>query len=840
MNYRLQATIRHNVKDTNRNPLVLAYLFALSVFIFSPTHAQQTTVTGTVWDGTTGHPLPYVKVQYKDSKIGTITDSLGTYQLATYYPSDSLVFSYNGYLSFSAYIDKDKTQEINVKMITRLSEIPEVVIKPPDELPSTRLHKKVIAHKDANNKEKLNNYSYELYNKIQLDLNNIGDKFTDRGLVKRLDVIMNYLDSTDTNGTYLPALLSETISRFYYQNNPRKKHEKVEATRVTGIDNLQFNQFLGEMYFDINVYDNNINFLNRSFISPVSNTARSFYRFYLEDSAFIDAQWCYKLRFVPKRTGDMTFEGEMWINDTTYAVKLFKATISPNANINYVQNLYFEHHFDQVEKEVWMLTKEKLIVDLKFTRKTAIYGAFGRKTATRKYFKINQVESSAAFDTDSKVEFSDSAKIRTEDYWRTHRHEPLGKQEQGIEEMIDSLENIPFFNRLEKLTYMATTGYYPIGKLEIGSATSLVSVNPVEKFRMALALRTSNDFSRRFEIGGRVAYGFGDERIKYGARLRYNISPRKRGMLVGYYNYDIEQIGLSPTAASVGTTFGTLLNTAPLDKLTFVQRAGINLEKDVKKDIILFGGFEWKEYTALGEANYLRKNTLTNSYDTIQTIRTSEITARFRWAKDEEFIGGSFDRSSVGSRYPILSVQGIFGIKGLFGGNYNYQKIEFQMEHNRPIGFLGRMRYGVNAGYVFGVAGYPFLKVHEANQSYWLMTNAFNKLNFFEFVSDRYVGGFIENHWEGLFFDRIPLINKLKLRLVSSARITYGAISERHFAEMELPADTRQFGKTPYAEASIGIENILKVIRIDVVWRLTHLDPGMSPVGVRARWSFNL
>jgi len=150
------------------------------------------------------------------------------------------------------------------------------------------------------------------------------------------------------------------------------------------------------------------------------------------------------------------------------------------------------------------------------------------------------------------------------------------------------------------------------------------------------------------------------------------------------------------------------------------------------------------------------------------------------------------------------------------------------------------MRYGVNAGYVFGVAGYPFLKVHEANQSYWLMTNAFNKLNFFEFVSDRYVGGFIENHWEGLFFDRIPLINKLKLRLVSSARITYGAISERHFAEMERPADTRQFGKTPYAEASIGIENILKVIRIDVVWRLTHLDPGMSPVGVRARWSFNL
>jgi hypothetical protein len=406
--------------------------------------------------------------------------------------------------------------------------------------------------------------------------------------------------------------------------------------------------------------------------------------------------------------------------------------------------------------------------------------------------------------------------------------------------MVDSLNALPFFKTLRNLTYLASTGYFSINKIEIGNAFNLISFNPVENFRLGLALRTSNKFSRRLELGGRLAYGFGDERFKYGASIRYNITPKKRGMLTAYYNYDIEQIGQSPTAASIGSTFGTLFRTGPLDKLTFVKKVGINLEKDIKKDLILYGGFEWKEFTALGQANYIRLNPITSQYDTINTIRTSEFIARIRWTKDEEFISGDFKRVSLRSKYPILSLQGIFGVKGLFGGNYNYQKIEFQMEHNRPIGYLGRIRYGATAGYIFGTAAYPFLKVHEGNQSYWLLTSTFNKLNFFEFISDKYVGAFVENHWEGLLFDRIPLIKKLKWRLVTTGRITYGSISSRHNVEMQLPEFTKKFGAIPYAELSVGIENIFKLARIDLVYRVTHLTPDISPIGIRARWAINL
>ncbi len=264
------------LKYTHRLWLTLSLLLATIHLGYS----QQTRVYGTVWDALSGERMPYVKVQFQNSKIGTTTDSLGNYSIETYYATDSIQFSYSGYLTSTFSVELDKVQEFNVRMSTRMSEVQEIVVRPPDEFPSTRLHKRVIANKRINNKEKLLSYQYEVYNKMQLDLNNIGEKFTDRDVVKRLDLIMDYLDSTDNGKNYLPVLLSESLSDFYFRNNPKTRREVVHGTRITGIDNLQANQFLGDMYLDINIYDNNINMFNRAFISPLADYARSFYRFY--------------------------------------------------------------------------------------------------------------------------------------------------------------------------------------------------------------------------------------------------------------------------------------------------------------------------------------------------------------------------------------------------------------------------------------------------------------------------------------------------------------------------------------------------------------------------------
>lgn len=806
--------------------------------------SQKTTVSGNVLDELTGTPLPFVKIRFQDSKIGTYTDTLGKYSIDTYYATDTLIFSFSGYVIKKIIIEKDTDQEINTTLQVLQSDFDAIYIKAPDELPSTTLHKRIIANKPINDKKKLTAYEYEVYNKVQLDINNIGEKFKDRKTVKKVDVIIDYLDSLEDGTHYLPVILSESISDFYFKTNPQKKKEVVKATRISGVENLDMNQFLGDMYVDVDLYNNYMYLFNKSFISPVANFARSFYKFYLEDSSFIDNQWCYKLRFTPKRTGDMTFQGDLWIHDTTYAVKKFTASIAPWVNINYVQNLYIEQEFEMVVPEVWMLKEEKMIADLKIAKKSGIYGFFGRRYSSRTNFAINAKHPDEFYKSNSTVEIDQNGKTRSETYWKEVRHTPLSKQEQGVDDMIDTLNELRFFKLLKNTMYMASTGYYPLGKVELGSVFSLVTKNQAEGWRTALSLRTSNSFSRRVELGGRIAFGFMDERLKYGTSVRYNITPKKRGMLTAFYNYDLEQIGQSPTAATIGSTFGTLLRTGPLDKLTFVQKAGINLEKDVGKDIILYGGMEWKEYTPLGIANYIRPNQISGIDDTINKIRTTELIARYRWAKDEEFVSGAFDRSSIRSKYPIISIQGIFGIKGFLNGNYAYQKIDLSIEQQLRIGFAGRIRYGINAGYIFGNAAYPFLKVHEGNESYWMQLNTFNKMNYFEFISDKYVSILVENHWDGLFLNRLPLLKKLKWRLVSTGRAVIGSISDRHTREMRIPNFTKTFGKTPYIEVALGIENILTVGRIDVFWRLTHNEIGVktndiSNFGLRARYAFN-
>ena len=248
---------------------ILVLLFLIPFLGFG----QKTKVEGIVKDQLTGDPMPFVTVRFKGTKVGTLTDTLGKFILESYYATDTLEFTFSGYIKVKRHINLDEANIVDVMMPVLTSEIDEVVVKAPDEFPSTILHKKVIRNKPINNKEKLDSYEYEVYNKVQLDINNIGDKFKERDMVKRLDVIMDYLDSAENGKSFLPVILSESVSDYYYNRSPKKKREIVKATRISGVENLELNQFLGDMYLDVNVYDNTLNLFNKSFISPVADYA---------------------------------------------------------------------------------------------------------------------------------------------------------------------------------------------------------------------------------------------------------------------------------------------------------------------------------------------------------------------------------------------------------------------------------------------------------------------------------------------------------------------------------------------------------------------------------------
>jgi len=812
-------------------------LLFLVLFTFSTLSGQKTIVQGIVKDKETGESIPFVNLRFKDTKSGGTTDLEGKFFIESYYATDTLEVTFVGYISRKFKIKVGASQVVEIELEPSSGVLRDVIITPPDELPSARLMRLVVRNKPINNKEKLSAYEYETYNKVQIDLNNIGDGFEEMNLVNKLDEVLHYLDS-NKQGKFLPMMLSESVSRYFYRTNPQRKKEVMEATYMTGVENLEVTQFMGEMYQDINIYDNNIFLFGKQFVSPISSAYKTFYRYYLADSAFIESQWCYKLTFTPKRKGDLTFEGEMWIHDTTYAVKLIIGDVSSDANLNYVQGLHFEQYFEQVEPEVWMLVKEKVIADFKLTRKSKVFGFYGRKTTMRKDFVINAPHDPEFYNSPDRVEVKHDAKYKDEEYWIQHRHEALSTAEQGVINMVDTLMYNPTFRFLQNAGYMVTTGHYRLNKIELGNIYNLISFNEVEGIRNELSLRTANKFSRRVEFSGRLAYGWTDQRVKYGIAARFNITPRKRGMLSAYYRSDIEQLGMSPNAKEVGATFGTLLRTGPLDKLTFVKKTGVNFEKDIGKDLILYSGFEWKSYVPLGIADYKRYDAAGIIRD-IDEIRASEVTLKLRWGKNEEFVSGQFDRISIGSRFPILSLQAILGIRDLFGSDYNYQKIEFQLNHRARIGYLGELRYNLQAGYVFGRAAYPFLRVHPGNQSYWLQKEAFNNMAFFEFVSDRYVSLMVEHFWNGLFFDRIPGIRKLKWRMVTSFRGVAGELSDRHLTEMILPDVTRSLDWKPYAEVGVGIANMFNYLRIEFTWRVMQRLEGMNNFGVRLRLDFD-
>jgi hypothetical protein len=809
------------------------FLLLISAISFG----QKTIVSGRITDKETGEALPFVNIHFKDTKFGGTSNLEGDYRIETYYATDSLEVRFVGYQAVRVAVVVGKEQVVDVALMPSTGMLSDVVVTAPDELPSERLMRLVIQNKPINNREKLDAYSYESYNKLQFDVNNFGENFDDYPLLNKLDEVLNYLD-TNQNGHFLPLLLSESISQYYYRTNPKKKREIIEATHVTGIDNIELSHFMGEMYQDINVYDNNIFLFGKQFPSPISNSYKVFYKYYLADSMFIDNQWCYKLTFTPKRKGDLAFEGEMWIHDTTYAVKHIVGDISKSANINYVNGLHFEHSFEQVEPEVWMLVKERILIDFQYSRKSKLIGAYGRKTTIRKNFVINKPHDPAFYASDSRVEVKEDAKQKGDEYWQQNRHEPLSQQELGVIQMVDSLEKNPLFRLMKNLAYMGVTGHYRLNKLEIGNAYNLISFNEVEGIRNELSLRTSNKFSTRVELSGRLAYGWYDQVVKYNIAARYNVTPKKRGMLAAYYRNDIEQLGVSPNAKEIGATFGSLLRTGPLDKLTFVRKTGVNLEKDFGKDLIAYGGFEWKSYTPLGIADYKRLNSEGSPVD-IDNVKASEFTLKLRWGKNEEFISGRFDRISIGTRYPVLSFQAIFGVKDLFNSDYNYQKYEFQLNHKARLGYWGILNYNFQAGYIAGQAAYPFLKVHAGNQSYWLQTSAFNMMDFFEFVSDKYATLIVEHHWNGLFFDRIPGVRKLKWRLVTTGRSVIGDFGEHHLSEMILPTITQSLNWQPYVEAGIGVENIFKYLRVEFIWRMTHKYEGINTFGVRARFNFD-
>jgi len=807
------------------SPLIFLLLF---LQIASP--AQVTKVMGTVRDGHTNEPIPFVNIVIPGATVGTLTGFNGTYALEFRQKADSIRALLLGYRGVTLKILPHQFQTVDFELTPENLDLPEVTITYQGN-PAETILRKVIRNKEKNNLQSFNSCQFETYTKIQFDANNLSERFMKRKILDKFDFVWSYLDTSTLNGkSFLPVFLSETMSDNYYRKSPRARKEIIRASRISGFENASVSQFFGHLSEQVDVYRNYIPLFERNFVSPIADFAIDYYKFYLVDSAFISNRWCYHLMFKPRRKQELTFSGNLWINDTSFAVKKLQMRIADDANINFINDLEIGQEFEWTDNQFWMLTRDALDADFNIltdTKKTI--GFYGHRTVLYRNFRFCEPEDRRYFNISTDIHIDPDATKKAEDYWQENRPEKLTAQEQSIYTMVDSVMSVPVFRTIQDIFYGIFTGYICWGKFEIGPYTKFFSYNGTEGARFRLGIRTANSFSKTVQLEGYAAYGTLDRRFKFGGDVIYMVSKNPRRDLTASYKYDIEQLGLSPTAFATDNILSSLFHRGPNNKLTMVQDFRVAYEHEWHTGFINRLHLIHRQVFPLGSTEFIVFPEKGGEPRYMNSIFTSEVQLDTRISFRERFLAAEFARVTISSRYPIIHLSYTYGIPNLFRSDYEFHKLALNLSQWFSFATIGWSKYLIEAGKIWKTLPYPLLHIHDGNQTFFYDEYSSNLMDYYEFISDTWISASYTHHFEGLLFNKIPLFRKLKWREVAHVRAVYGTLSDENATYSVFPGNLRSFERRPYYEAGVGIENIFKVGRVDAIWRMSHLNDRGNP-----------
>lgn len=822
---------------------------------------QTTVVKGTVRDAATMKPLSFVSVYFEGGK-GVMTGEDGSYSIETQRKNLSpLIFSYIGYRKVSKEILPQQQQILDIEL-QPAGQLSEVVVKTRRRgkysnrnNPAVELIDLVLRNKDKNRITAYDYVQYHQYEKLALSLTNKPEKLQNSRLFRKYKFVLENVDTTTLEGkSLLPIYIAEKLSERYLSKSPEKDKLIVLGEKKVNygdfLDNNGINQYLNRLYSDINIYDNNITILASQFLSPIADMGPSFYRYYIRDTVEINSIKLVKLYFTPKNPNDLIFRGTMFITlDGNYSVQKIDMTISKNANLNWTRELRISQDFEKAFDGRYHVIKSTMMAEFSLT-KNASGGLLGERTVTLKDFLINRPAPDSIY-ANKDVVVRNNPFENTDSFWIANRHTPLSMVESKAYYNIDSLRNMKSFKRLGDIFTFVFSGYVNFGKWELGNTNTFYSFNPVEGFKLRVGGRTTPKFSNNLYFDHYVAYGFQDEKLKYLVGGTYSFNHKSiysfpLNYLRVSYQYDTKIPGQELLFSQEDNLFLSIKR-GNNNKWLYNHYLKAEYTHEFGKNISYSFIFKnWKQTTA-GDIMYQKVSD--NSF--IKDITTSEISAELRWAPNEQFYQGKNYRIPIINKYPVLKVRIIQGIKGLMKGEYNYQNITVRMDKRFYLSQLGYADMTLEGGYIFGKIPYPLLTIHRANQTYAYQINSYNLMNFMEFVSDRFVASNIDFYLNGFLLNKVPLLKKLKLREVASFKILYGGVRNENdpLKDNELlkfPEDntgkqtTFYLNKKPYIEWSIGLANIFKLVRVDLVSRATYLDhPDISKLGIRTKIRFD-
>lgn len=819
--------------------------------LFCTTLFSQTKVGGRVVDDG-GSPVSFANVMFKNTSIGINTNDDGTFYLESDQTQSTLVVSLLGYTTKEIELDKKVTYNMEV-VLTEGEELKEVVLYAgkvsKKDNPAIDILRKIWAKKRHNGLYQYNQYRYDKYEKVEFDLNTIDSAMINSKLFKGMEFIFEQVDTSNITGkTYLPVFINEAAYEVYGDNKINKKLEKLTGNRNSGFSsNQNIISFVQDLYTDYDIYNNYLVFFDKSFVSPLSRTGIDTYNYVLTDSSYIDNKWCYNIVYYPRRKNELTFKGNFWVNDTTFAIKEINLQVTRSANINWVKDIYIEQEFEVVNDSTFLLKRDYMMNDFSYNKKEASKGIYGKRTTVYDNYVFDEEKPRSFYEI--KVDpYNEAVYNRDETFWEKNRLEELNKDEKQVYVMLDTLKTVPKFKRLYDVASILGSGYIEFDKLnfDYGPIFSTFGFNQKEGVRVRVGGRTYFGQNDPWRLEGYTAYGFKDNQFKYGISGKLLLDRKNRFIVSAGNRRDVEQIGVSLTATNdvLGRSFASssLFTTGSNYTLSNINLTTAAFEFEPAKNLVfkVQGSYRMLR-SALPEVFSLSYVDADSPTGIEHQTNQLEITTSLEFTPKRKTIGYGVERIDVNDDYARYMLLYTNGVKDMLDSDFDYRKVQLFYRQPMNVGGLGRLTTTIEAGKTFGEVSLGLLSVVPGNQTYFSIFNTFPNLDFYEFVTDTYTSVHLEHNFNGKLFSRIPMLRKLNLREIVGLRGVWGDISDENIA-LNQPSSIvlKAPNDKPYWEYSFGVGNIFKIFRIDFNFRGNYLDnPGARRFGVTGAFGFH-
>ncbi len=867
--------------------LAISLSFILCILTSGSVDAQ--TLTGHIIDAQTGDTIPFASCIYRGHGVAVASDIDGYFKIARH-QSWPLTFSAVGYQQQTIVIDAKTPAYLRVRLKPDTKVLKEVTVKSKRQRysrknnPAVELMRKVVAAKKRTDLSNHDFYQYNKYQKLTLAMNDITPAILDSGKLSKKQWLLDQIEVCPYNQKLiLPISVDETVSQKIYRKSPHDEKTIIKGMNNTGINELIqtgdiLTTVMKDVFTDVNIYDDQIRLLQYPFTSPIGDDAIAFYRYYIEDTIYVDHDLCFHLQFLPNNQQDFGFRGHLYVlADSSYQVKRCEMTIPKRSDVNFVENMKVVQEFTKLGNGEWVLSVDDMFTELKvasFLQQFAII----RNTRLTDY----------AFDElpkqlfkGKKKEVKDvNAMMRGDDFWAQYRQVELTKSESSMDAFVHGLEQIKGFKyilfglKAFIENFVETGSPKTPSKVDIGPINTMISQNTIDGLRMRISAQTTANLDSNFFVSGYIARGWNSKKTYYKGDLIWSFNkkeylPREfpKRTLTFSSSYDIE----SPSDKFMRTDKDNVFTSfkwAKTEKMLFYNRQSLTFEREEDWGFRTTVAFKTEENEGVGDLFYIPlsesgdRQTWTNwsnpvpftsegaqsvplTYTPSHKIRTTELRAELRFAPGETFINTKQRRLPINLDSPVFTLGHTMGFKGLLGGDYKYNLTQASIYKRFWLKSWGKIDFQVKGGIQWNQVPFPLLVAPETNLSYILQDYTFMLVNNMEFLNDRYAAAIVSWDLNGKIFNRIPLLKRLKWREWLSVRCFWGDLSDKNnpFLAENAGSDVLMYfpegsyimdNKRPYWEVSAGIHNILKIIHVEYVRRLNYLDlPTAHKQGVR-------